>query len=178
MKRYFVHGVASTLVPRCLVAAAALALTTGVELQAQGLAAARRDTITLGGTPIRIGKRVRLHIAGDGQLEGRLAQLSDGAEGRLLLTGSSRPIELASVDSIWVRESEAATAAAVGGFVAGFAAVYLLTQVCAGLSDSGGCGNGGGVLLLSLPIAGLAVLLGHAMGDSNWRWRLAYVRAR
>ena len=178
MKRYFVHGIASILVRRrCLAAAMALTLTTGVELQAQGMAA-RRDTVTLGGTPIRIGKRVRLHIAGDGHLEGRLAQLSSGAEGRPLLTGSSRPIDLASVDSIWVRESEAATAAAVGGFGAGFAAVYLLTQVCAGLSDGRGCGNGGGVLLLSLPVAGLGVLLGQAMGASNWRWRLAYARAR
>jgi hypothetical protein len=177
MKRYLVHGVASTLVRRCLAAVAALTLTTGVELQAQG-AATRRDTVMLGGTPIRIGKQVRLHLAGDGHLEGRLAQVTDGAEGSLLLTGRSHPIDFASVDSLWVKESEAATVAAISGLVAGVASVWLLTEVCAGLGDGGGCSESGTVLLVSLPIAGLGALIGHAMGASNWRWRLAYVRTR
>ena len=85
MKRCFLYCVSSTLVRHCLVAAT-LALTTSVELHAQRV-------VTLSRAPIVVGKRIRLRVAGDDVVEGRLTQVSGEGGGGLSLAGTSRPID-------------------------------------------------------------------------------------
>jgi hypothetical protein len=122
---------------------------------------------------LRPGQTVRLH-----------SQTGQRAEGRFTIYHPDPPvvhlamrdttIQVAMVDSLWVRKSGAKTGAIIGAVVVGVPSALFWGAICNLASDGAGCGQWGVVAGLTVASAGVGALLGGAIGSFSSRWQLRY----
>jgi hypothetical protein len=120
---------------------------------------------------LRPGQTVRLH-----------SQTGQRAEGRFTIYHPDPPvvhlamrdttIQVAMVDSLWVRKSGAKTGAIIGAVVVGVPSA-LFWGALLGSLDSGS-GYEGIAVGLTVAGAGVGALLGAALGSASTRWQLRY----
>jgi hypothetical protein len=122
------------------------------------------------------GQVVRVRAVGTPRFVTRLGGASgDGASG--LFAHAEIPVDVASVDSVWVRDRATWTGAIVGAAVmtpVGFLGWGILCEA----ADDDGCASWGLVAGLAMGTGAAGALLGAGVGALIPRWRLRYARAR
>lgn len=118
---------------------------------------------------LRPGKTIRIHLIGNGRIEGEFAH---GSATTLTLAGTPAPVEhsTAALDSLWVRGTGAKTGALIGG-VAGLLVGTAFGVLINGSCEADGASCGGWVPGAGLAGAAVVGLLGAAIGSGFTHWR-------
>lgn len=152
-----------------VLALSALVLVTDLGGQAPLEAAVRT---------LKPGQTVRIRVHGGDRIESRIISLQTEPLG-LQLVGTSAAVDVAAIDSLWVRGRATRIGAIAGAVVAGVGSFAFWALLCSGLNDTaeGGCDEWGTVTAFSVAGAGGGALIGAGLGALVPRWRLRYARA-
>jgi hypothetical protein len=86
-------------------------------------------------------------------------------------------INIAAIDSLWIRRAHAGKGAWIGALVLGIPSAIFWTGVCSAVSEGQGCDAVGVVTGLTLAGAAVGAGVGALIGSTSTRWELRYVRA-
>lgn len=120
---------------------------------------------------------VRLHLAGGERIESRIQKFNTG-DAWIHLAQQRASLPAASVDSLWVRRSAAATGAVVGAIVLAIPAGLLAAYIAWADNEANPNSDAPAVIAGVVIGAGVGALIGAAIGSGIKRWQLHWGRSR
>jgi hypothetical protein len=130
-----------------------------------------QQTIDSAVARLRAGQPVRLSVSGNRQL-GRVVRTAS-APG-IADAVSAVPVDIATIDSLWVRTHATRTGAIVGGGTLGLTALLVGPGLVEDYYSDGAQVDLIGHVTLALAGAGVGAILGGVIGRAIPKWRLIY----